>query len=79
MYDWSYVEEIYDSKIGKNVDIKVDLEKIEAIYINPKWKQSKVGDCLTYQKQKKVKNEEKLSSKFDSQRDKVDFKIEPMN
>lgn len=73
------MEEIYDSKIGKNVDVKVDIEKIEAIYINPKWKQSKVGDCLTYQKVKKVKNEEKMSSKFDSQRDKVDFKIEPMN
>jgi hypothetical protein len=46
------MEEIYDSKTGKNVDVKVDLEKIEAIYINPKWKQSKVGDCLTYQKAK---------------------------
>ena len=63
---------------------EIKLDKIEAIYINPKWKSSKVGDFLTYnndKKKKKKKNETlsqlKASSKFDSQKDKVDFKIEP--
>jgi hypothetical protein len=31
----------------------VELDKVEAIYINPKWKKSKVGDFLTYKKKKK--------------------------
>jgi hypothetical protein len=59
---------------------EIKLEKIEALYINPKWKSSKVGDFLTSNKKKK-KNETltqmKASSKFDSQKDKVDYKIEP--
>lgn len=69
----------------------VELDKVEAIYINPKWKKSKVGDFLTYKKKKKgsdlyddrdpnkleTLSQMKASSKFDSQRDKVDFKIKP--
>ena len=66
---------------------KVELDKIEAIYINPKWKMSKVGEFLTFNKKKKNRDKDpnnletltqmKASSKFDSQRDKVDFKIKP--
>ena len=70
---------------------KVELDKVEAIYVNPKWKISKVGDFLTYNKKKKKKgkgqerdpnkletlSQMKASSKFDSQRDKVDYKIKP--
>ena len=47
-YDWTF----YDD------DDKIELEGIEAVYINPRWKQSKVGDCLTYKVKKGVKNEE---------------------
>ena len=33
----------------------VNLTDIEAIYINPKWKKSKVGDFLTFNQDKKKK------------------------
>ena len=66
---------------------KVELDKVEAIYINPKWKASKVGDFLTFNKKKKQKDRDpnkletltqmKASSKFDSQKDNVDYKIKP--
>lgn len=36
---------------------KVALDKIEAIYINPKWRKSKVGEFLT--RNKKTKEEKK--------------------
>lgn len=32
---------------------KVNIENIQAIYVNPRWKKSKVGDFLTYNKKKK--------------------------
>lgn len=55
---------------------------------NPKWQISKVGDFLTYNKKKKKSKardpnqietltQMKASSKFDSQKDKVDYKIKP--
>lgn len=65
-FDWTYTDEIYDSESAKLVDKEVTLEKIEAIYINPKWKQSKVGDCLTYNKRKIKQEKDEQSSKFDS-------------
>ena len=37
-FDWTYIDQVLDSKSDKLVDKEVTLEKIEAIYINPKWK-----------------------------------------
>lgn len=52
-FDWKYEEKVWNSKTGKWQMQEQKLEKIEAIYINPKWKKSKVGDFLTYNKKKK--------------------------
>ena len=40
---------------------KIDLEGVEAIYINPKWKKSKVGDFLTFNHDKKKKGKKHLN------------------
>lgn len=47
-FDWSYEEKIWNGKTGRFQMEKVELDKIEAIYINPKWKVSKVGEFLTF-------------------------------
>jgi len=73
---------------GQQESVDIDINKIEAIYINPKWKQSKVGDCLTYNKKQKGKKGEHVeqqetqgpvSSKFDSAKIDYDFKVKPLS
>lgn len=54
-FDWKYEEKVWDGKKGKFQMQEIKLDKIEAIYINPKWKSSKVGDFLTYNKKKSKK------------------------
>jgi len=39
--------------------IKKNIEGLEAIYINPKWQKSKVGDFLTFDKKKGKKKSKK--------------------
>ena len=47
-FDWSYEEKLWNPTKGKFDRQKINLEDVEAIYINPKWKKSKVGDFLTF-------------------------------
>lgn len=58
-FDWKFEEKLWDSKKGKFQMQTQKLEKIEAIYINPKWKKSQVGDFLTYGKKKKSSQSQK--------------------
>ena len=46
-FDWTFQEDIWNPKIQKFENKNVDIRDIQAIYINPRWKISKVGQCLT--------------------------------
>lgn len=54
-FDWSYDEKIWNPDTSKFELKKINLQDIEAIYINPKWKKSKVGDFLTFNQDRKKK------------------------
>lgn len=55
-FDWQYTHEYWDGA-NRLKKVPVDIKDIQAIYINPKWKQSQVGDCLTFDKRKKKKGD----------------------
>ena len=58
-FDWTYEEKIWNGKTGRFQMEKVELDKVEAIYINPKWKQSRVGEFLTFDKKKLKKKKDR--------------------
>ena len=88
-FDWKYNVKMFNETNGNQEDVEINIDKIEAIYINPKWKQSKVGDYLTYNKKQRLKKGENplpqqetqgpVSSKFDSAKIDYDFKVKPLS
>lgn len=54
-FTWKYEEKVWDAVTKRFKLLPVDISGIQAIYVNPKWKQSKVGDFLTFDKKKKQK------------------------
>jgi len=54
-FDWKYEEKLWNPETKKFEMTTINLNGIEAIYINPKWKKSKVGDFLTFNQDKKKK------------------------
>lgn len=47
-FEWKYDEKLWNPVTKKFEMTTIPLDGIEAIYINPKWKKSKVGDFLTF-------------------------------
>lgn len=47
-FDWKYEEKLWNPQTKRFEMTTMNLDGIEAIYINPKWKKSKVGDFLTF-------------------------------
>ena len=54
-FDWQFTNEYLDQGKNKMIKETVNVQDIQAIYLNPKWKTSQVGDCLTFDKRKKKK------------------------
>ena len=54
-FNWQFTHEYRDSanRLQKET---VPIQDIQCIYVNPKWQQSQVGDCLTFDKHKKKKS-----------------------
>lgn len=46
-FDWKYGVDVHDPQSGKLKQVSKEIKDIEAIYINPKWRPSKVGEFLT--------------------------------
>ena len=58
-FEWTYEDKVWNPEINKFQMIKKNIEGLEAIYINPKWQKSKVGDFLTFDKKKGKKKSKK--------------------
>lgn len=56
-FKWEHSHDYVDSA-NRKVKETVLIQDIQAIYVNPKWQKSEVGDCLTFDKKKKKKNKE---------------------
>lgn len=54
-FDWKYEEKLWNPQTKRFEMTTINLDGVEAIYINPKWKKSKVGDFLTFNQDKKKK------------------------
>ena len=49
-FNWEFEQEIWNDSIKKMEVQNVKIKNIEAIYINPKWRTSQVGEFLTFDK-----------------------------
>lgn len=66
-FEWHYEDLLNDPVTGKPKQTRIDIENIQAIYINPKWMKSKVGAFLTRDQPKPQKQKKEGDSSSDDE------------
>lgn len=78
-FKWTFETWKYDKNKGQKVKQEIEIKDIEAIYINPRWKITKVGELLQNPDAKPEKSKDKNKSDSDSEDEEYQKRLEKSN